>query len=486
MNKIKTQILEIVEKYPKHYTRIIKSNEILHDWVIKHSLVESEQYNIMIYSVVYNISNICKYGNLKSLPRWSTGFVGCGPANKCECTKENISNSVTASKSVVSEQSKHISNKKRINTMVQKYGVEYNSQRQDIKYIWKTPKIPKNIYDKLMSHDWLYEQYVTKNRTAVDIAKELEVYYSTVIFYCKHHNFTIKRYSNYSLYEIEIKTFLEELNVNVIDHDYSILKTKELDLFLPEHKFAIEFNGLYWHSYHPSMNEEEDQYRHLEKTELANLNNINLFHINEWEWINHKSLIKSMIKSKIGYTDRIYARNCKVVQLSKLEAKIFFNENHLQQWIGATHYWGLKYHNEIVMAISISPTRFNNKLAKFELIRFCSKQNLTVVGGGSKLIKYAKSQLNSNIVSYCDRSKSNGNSYLAMGFKLVQISKPSYVYVKNNLILSRYQCQKHKQEMLFEKNIIDVYDKNCSESENMFNSGFRRFWDCGNLIFLLE
>ena len=33
------------------------------------------------------------------------------------------------------------------------------------------------------------------------------------------------------------------------------------------------------------------------------------------------------------------------------------------------------------------------------------------------------------------------------------------------------------------KNKLSSFDNNKTESENMFNNGYRRIWDCGNLVF---
>jgi len=47
-----------------------------------------------------------------------------------------------------------------------------------------------------------------------------------------------------------------------------------------------------------------------------------------------------------------------------------------------------------------------------------------------------------------------------------------------DIIIKRYQAQKHKLEKL-----LETYDPDVSEQENMLNNGYRVMWDCGNKVF---
>ena len=75
---------------------------------------------------------------------------------------------------------------------------------------------------------------------------------------------------------------------------------------MPDYKFGIEFDGLYWHS-----NIYKDNDYHLNKTELCEKENIQLLHIFEDEWVNKKEIVKSIIKSKLNiFENKIFARKC--------------------------------------------------------------------------------------------------------------------------------------------------------------------------------
>jgi hypothetical protein len=479
---MKDKILKIVGDFPKHYTKIIKKNSELSKWVIDNSLLDCPEVNAdNIYSAVFQIDNRCCYGKTKKLSRWSTGFVGCGPAKTCACTKESISQNVKKTKNQYTSEQHKIVNDKRSNTMLSKYGVAYNSQRSDIKHCWTKPKISQDIYNKLIDREWLYTEYVEKNRTAVDVAHELGIYYSTVLDYCVKHGFDIRKHSNYSLTEIEIRSYIESLNIEYQHNMWDILETKEIDLFIPSKMLAIEINGLYWHSWHPTMKSSENRTRHLEKTQLLLDKGIDLIHITDWEWRNQQDIIKSMLNNRLGLSQRYWARKTQIRDLTTQQARKFFQENHLQGFIHSQYYIGLYDQDQLLMAISAGHSRFKKDKKIIELHRLATKKYCLVVGGGSKLISELKRRVpDSKIISYCDRSKSTGKGYIEMGFSLVSQSGPGYFWTNGNEIISRYKASKKRLERW-----LPDYDSSLSESQNMFNQKYRRFWDCGNLIFEL-
>jgi hypothetical protein len=104
-----------------------------------------------------------------------------------------------------------------------------------------------------------------------------------------------------SIKEKEISEFIKTLNINQINNERSILNGKEIDIYLPDHKLGIEFNGLYWHSNIKIMFN-----YHLIKTEECEKQGIQLLHVFEDEWIMKKDIVKSIIKSKLGIIENKY------------------------------------------------------------------------------------------------------------------------------------------------------------------------------------
>lgn len=471
-------ILNLIKTKPKHYAIIIKSSPEMLNWVKKNSIITSDYIPELVYSALYGETNICVNKNQKKFVNITQGFSGCGPAKICKCTYDSIQQSVIKTKSKFTDDKRKEINEKRNITMIEKYGVAYNSQRDDIHHIWKKPKINTDVFEKLSDYNWLNQEYNINKRTAVDIANELNVYYGTVIDYCINHNFTIRQRTNYSVVELSIMKFLDAHN---IQHEHGNWKTigKELDIYIPSKNIAIEVNGLYWHSYHPDTNKPENKTRHLEKTKLAGEHGIDLIHITDFEWNNKTEIVQAMLLSKLGKNTRIGARQCTIKELSLFEEKEFINQYHIQGYIPSNFSIGLFYKNELISLMSVGKSRFN-KEAEYELLRYCTKAGLTVVGGGSKLISTIKNRC-SSIITYCDLSKSTGKSYMSIGFKFLRDTGPGYFWTDGNVVISRFKAQRSQL-----KRWLKTYDPNLSESENMFLAKFRRFHDCGNRVFILN
>ncbi len=392
--------------------------------------------------------------------------------------KENISNS---KKGYSVEKKKEIEDK-RVETNLEKYGVKYQSQRKEVSEII-SEKLSKhqlgNTRDILLNEEWLNEEYNIKKRSSVDIAEELGVYYGTVISYCKKYGFKIRRVSKGSLPQKQIFEFIKEYYAGeVLFDDWETLGNLELDIFIPELNLAIEHNGLPSHSSNIQTNKIKN--RHIIKTDRCKELNIDLFHIRGDQWIKQKEIVKSMILSKLNKTDKVYARKCEIRNLTVSEAKLFFQKTHIQGYSDSSIKIGLFYNSNIVSAILFSNPRFNKKY-QWELIRYSNELNVTVIGGFTKLLKHFKEKYSGSIISYCDKSRSNGNVYYKSGFKLLKETKIGYYWTDNHNVYHRTNFQKHKL-----KDKLKLFNPESTEKENMFNNGFKLYYDCGQMVFVLE
>ena len=280
--------------------------------------------------------------------------------------------------------------------------------------------------------------------------------------------------------EKELLVFILNLGLILEPNNKTVLSGKELDIYIPSHKLAIEFNGLYWHS-----EEYLDNKYHLDKTIECEKLGIQLIHIFEDEWLYKKDIVKSRLKNLLGFNDiKIYGRKCLIKEVDSNETKDFLNKNHVQGNVNSPIKLGLYYENELVSLMTFGGLRKvlgnKDKDDSYELVRFCNKLNTTVIGGADKLLKYfIKTYKPKEIISYADRRWSQGNLYKKLGFTFVHNSKPNYFYIINKTRKHRFS---YRKDIL----IKEGFDTNKSEREIMNERKIHRIYDCGNKKYQLS
>jgi len=281
--------------------------------------------------------------------------------------------------------------------------------------------------------------------------------------------------NRFNIKESELLEFIKNnTDRKIKTSDRKILNGKEIDIYISELKIGFEFNGLYWHS-----DLYKSKYYHLEKTKECLKQDIQLLHIWEDDWTYKQDIVKSMIINKLGKTEsRIFARKCEIKEISDNKLiRSFLEKNHIQGFVGSRIKLGLFYNNELVSLMTFGNLRKSlgqsSKERKYELLRFCNKLNTSVIGGASKLFKYFKDNYNvEEVISYSDLSRSNGNMYKKLGFRLIHESSPNYYYVING-------NRKHRFNFRKDKLIREGYDPSKTEIEIMSDRGFYRIFDCG-------
>ena len=275
---------------------------------------------------------------------------------------------------------------------------------------------------------------------------------------------------NTSFKEKEVVAFVKSIyKGEVIENDRSIIAPKELDVYIPEKNFAIEYNGLYWHS----EAQDKGQSYHLNKTKMCMNKGIRLLHIYENEWRDKQDICKSMIASALGiYERKEFARKCEVKEVTDRKTVIdFFEQNHIQ---GAVYKFslclGLYKGDELLQAVVFGKQHFG-KNGDYELYRMVTKKNVQVLGGFSKLMKHCPYD---TVVSYVALRMFDAKGYLAGNWKIEHISHPSFCITDGINVYSRHLFKKDKCLKLFDNVTEDM-----TEREMQIKNGYYRLWDCG-------
>lgn len=297
-----------------------------------------------------------------------------------------------------------------------------------------------------------------------------------------------------SKYELDLIDVIKKANkdtksdLTIIEKDRKILDGRELDIYIPEKKIAIEVNDLYWH-----CDEHKDKNYHINKTKECEKKGIRLIHIFDDD--NFK-IASSKVLHIIGLhknLPKVYARKCYIEEIDSKIKNQFLNENHLQGADSASIKLGLWYPQEdgdvlvSVMTFRKPQLSLGNKKGKtsydYELSRFANCNEFIVEGSFGKLFSYFKKNYKwTNLITYADLRWSVGGIYEKNGFKLDHISAPNYYYF-NKHTKERYHRFSFRKQVLKDK-FPDLYDPNKTEFQIMNETKiYKRIYDCGNIIY---
>jgi very-short-patch-repair endonuclease len=363
-------------------------------------------------------------------------------------------------------------------TKQQRYGIEnYNNQSKALSTM---KAVYGDHYSRLHWSDQLKHLLnsvgslteLMNENTVNSVANQLGIAATTLRAYLRKNN--IENFcGRVNQYESLVESLLDDNNINYVKNDRTVLNGLELDFFIPDKRLAIEINGIFWHS---ELMGKSRSY-HKNKTDMCEQQGIRLVHLWDYQIDSNPELICSMIKVALGIVDcKIHARSTNVKECTADEYWQFLEKNHIAKHVNSSVKLGLYYNSQLVSVMGLGVSRFKN--SEYELYRFATKQNTLVVGGASKLLQYFFKQHPEckRLISFADRDISAGNVYERLGFVRVQVLPPSYKYFKNRTVYNRLQFQKHRLEK-----VLEYFDKELSEWENMKINKFNRFWNSGQI-----
>ena len=179
-----------------------------------------------------------------------------------------------------------------------------------------------DAHEKLYDKEWLRTEYEVLEKSPSKIARELNLSGHMVV--------------------------VRAMEQHGIDYDPNrTYHSPELDVYLPEIKMGIEYNGAYAHS-----EARRDTGYHIKKVKHFNEKGIRVVQIWSDDWIYNKEVVKSFLNNLLGQSkDRIGARQTTYGDVSIEDYRKFLDNHHLLGFgKGATVKVGL-YHDEKLVAV---------------------------------------------------------------------------------------------------------------------------------------
>jgi very-short-patch-repair endonuclease len=241
------------------------------------------------------------------------------------------------------------------NTNIERYGTANGHKKDDSLEIGNNISITRctNFYNKIINTNdevkplFSIDDYINSEKYA-DFKWHCNKCGNDFIGKIKHGKHIARCLNCYpyseSKPEQDILDYINSItsNLQIFQHNRSLLKPLEVDIYIPEKKLAIEFDGIYWHCDDILQNKNY----HLNKTELCEKQGIQLIHIFENEWIYKQDIVKSRLKNLLGIYDKtIYARKCEIKEVNSKISKAFQEENHIQGSVNAKVSIGLYFEN---------------------------------------------------------------------------------------------------------------------------------------------
>lgn len=224
-------------------------------------------------------------------------------------------------------------------------------------------------------------------------------------------------------------------DVDILLNFQGLLKgNKELDIYIPSLKIAIEYDGIYYHSSHFNKDKHSHQSKHEECAELG-IRLVEVFS-DEYNFCSKskritQNLIKRILKAGVIRNVNEEYLNCE--KLDPSLGKKFLYEYALKSYDAESFlYFGIYEKDELLMVISFKKSNRKNKIV---LSRVASLPDYDVESLFSILWKFSINRIPQNIeeiISFVDRRWGLEEHLKLVGFKFKSYKEPREFLIDRN------------------------------------------------------
>jgi len=287
----------------------------------------------------------------------------------------------------------------------------------------------------------------------------------------------------------------------VLSDDHTVLPSgKELDIVVPDHHLAIEFNDIFSHSEEAVVTvhrRPRPHSYHAAKTREAREQGYRLVHVWEDDWLHRRELVLRALAHRLHAVDRLpdvlpdinplayqrlYARNLTARRVHGGIARRFWQDNHLQGPVHCTINVGLYDQDGVLRALlgigrKNHGSRVSLPAGTWDIQRYATLG--VIVGGFTKLLAHAETLvLVDTWTSWSDNDISDGGMYRAAGFVVDKRQAPSYSYVGRKTKWERVHRSTYtKQRFINDPDL--TYQSGQTEHEAALTNKLYRIYDAG-------
>jgi len=348
-------------------------------------------------------------------------------------------------------------------TLIRKYGVDNISKLKETKVI-KREKISDRFIIDTGEHlqDWIrkqdtgapsYTSLITNFKGKDISSNDLAVFFEN----WKSNKTKLEVFSE-TLFEIPHYNKKPECLSRALRPDFKLSES-----------IYVNVDGLYWHS-----EKQKDKSYHFKARKEFEDKGIRLFQFYEDEVYNKAQIVKSIVNNALGKTvNKTQARKTSIKPVEQSIANEFLYNNHLMGAIKAKHIglYDLKT-NVLVCLMS-----YKKKGQILNVERFCTKTNLTVVGGFSKLLKHIERSYPTGSITevhnWVDLRYGTGLHLPSKGFKLIK-DTAGWQWTDGENRYNRLKCR------------ANMDDRQLSEKQHAEELCWYRLYDAGQRLFVKQ
>ena len=121
--------------------------------------------------------------------------------------------------------------------------------------------------------------------------------------------------------QIELSECIRDMGYNVVLNERSVIAPKEIDVWIPSHRVAVEYNGLYWH-----CKDNRAELHVEEKMDVCSKQGIRLIIVFEDEWRDRRHAVLANIQVALCAQDNA---KCDVIDVCDDDRRKFFDAFHM-------------------------------------------------------------------------------------------------------------------------------------------------------------
>lgn len=273
------------------------------------------------------------------------------------------------------------------------------------------------------------------------------------------------------LYDHLVKT----TGFDIKQSDRTVLKPLELDMYIPEKKLAIEFNGVYWHSEATG----KDKTYHQNKWLACQALGIELLQVWCEDYEQKPDVVKAMILRKMGFdaigkpviSAVMNTKDVSVVEVSEAAAKTYFGKTSFSRFESAGKHFGVRLSGSKKLVGLLSVSHHDDEL---NVIQFS-----TTVPGHQVLDVLAAHALSvfevKTVKARLDNCFADFDGFVACGFTVQDVLPADFVYLRhgNRIEKSEYDVERFRTD----PKLDFVEGRTVDELADM--NALNRLWDAG-------